>query len=152
MSQTSNSQRVAVEVKDSTAKLIMGTLTDVGVSFDYQRVQGQTLTARVSVAGRNGPTLLKVRDVVQDRQNRAQLKPVEPAPVKVHAPELFFGWGKPAQTCDQSGMPPGFTAYYDIQIGYWYCSHKGVIGRTYKTLEACQKHALEKYRATQAAG
>ncbi|WP_055128546.1 hypothetical protein [Pseudomonas mediterranea] len=69
-----NPQRVAVSVKDSTAKLIMGLLVDVGLPFDYRREPGTTMSAVVSVAQRNGPTLLKVRDVVEDRQGRAQVR------------------------------------------------------------------------------
>lgn len=101
----SNSQRVVVCVKDSTAKLIMGLLVDVGIPFEYRREPGKTMSAVVSVAQRNGPTLLKVREVVEDRQERYHsAKASKPVPTaQEHAYTLPFGYAL-KQVADATGL------------------------------------------------
>lgn len=121
-----NSQRVAVSVKDSTAKLIMGLLVDVGLPFEYRKAPGQTMAAVVSVAERNGPTLLKVREVIEDRQERAQLRnpvpdtPISSSQIKASAhragvqlfKETHKGFDLPTETrhhMPEPYMPKGYT-------------------------------------------
>lgn len=115
-----NSQRVAVSVKDSTAKLIMGLLVDVGLPFEYRKAPGQTMAAVVSVAERNGPTLLKVREVIEDRQERAQVRSESNVAHTVTAPrrsvqlfkETHKGFDLPTETrhhMPEPYMPKGYT-------------------------------------------
>lgn len=137
-----NSQRVAVSVKDSTAKLIMGLLVDVGLPFEYRKAPGQTMAAVVSVAERNGPTLLKVREVIEDRQSRAQ--------VRSHTPfEQGFKYQGPTADFARTGsqiiketstgfasrgpqLPPGYTLRpFGDSAWMWVLDSKGATGGPY---------------------
>lgn len=119
-----NKTEVEVRAEDRTAKLIMGMLVDCGVAFSYRRVPGQTCAAVVSVASRNGATLLKIHDVVRDRLKRASTLP------------------PPQNQPDQDGLPVGYTVHFDWQLGYWWhCKISDTTGGRGRSLEECKANA-----------
>lgn len=133
---TAHKAEVDIRAEDRTAKLIMGMLVDCGVAFSYRRVPGSPMSAVVSVASRNGPTLLKVHDVVKDRLKRA---------------EAYQGIA--AQTGEQDTpktsetLPNGYTIHSDSQTGTWFTVGT-FISLPYHDRQLCVRAAIAHHEHT----
>lgn len=140
MSQNPATQRPSVEVPDSTAKLIMGMLVDAGIWFEYRRALDEPsnrMVARVSVAERQYATLLKIRDVVLDRQSRAQARPRAANPVE---PDYK--------------VPSGYELLHVKALNQWHWSRTGDqwLSGAYNSKELCVRAAWANSFAHIAAG